>query len=69
MEYISKYDVLEKINYVKANFLEKQIYQNQKDYVISINNIWYLLSLFEKWIKEMPAIEISDDIKEILNVS
>lgn len=61
MEYISKQEVLDKLNDVSANFLEIQIKnKNTKtDKIISPDNVWYLLSLFEKYIESLSSIEIN----------
>lgn len=61
MEYISKQEVLDKLNDVSANFLEMQIKNKntETDKVISPDNVWYLLSLFEKYIENLSSIEIN----------
>lgn len=61
MEYISKQDVLDKLNYISANIIEAEIKENESvvQHSISYKNLFYFMQCMEECIKNMLSIEIN----------
>lgn len=61
MEYISKQEVLDKLNYISANIIEAEIKEKESmvRHCVSYKKLFYFMQCMEECIKNIPSIEIN----------